>query len=159
MADDIETGEGDPEEVDPEAAARAQAIVDSMRGKFLDWLKTTEGALVEHLTALEPGVDALGGDASGATDRQAVVEAVTVIAHEMRGLGGTFGYPLVTRVGATLEDYLMERVDATAADVHIIREHIAAVGEMRAAFAVDVDAAAERRLSEIADQLEVLVGA
>ena len=31
MADDIETGEGDPE-----AAARAQAIVDSMRGKFLD---------------------------------------------------------------------------------------------------------------------------
>lgn len=154
MTDDMETGEGDPEEVDPEAAARAQAIVESMRGKFLDWLKTTEGALAEHLTALEPG-----GDASGAADRQAVVEAVTVIAHEMRGLGGTFGYPLVTRVGATLEDHLMERVDATAADVHIIGEHIAAVGEMRAAFAADLDAAAERRLSGIADQLEVLVGA
>lgn len=77
MTDDAEIGEADPESV-----ARAEAIVESMRGKFLDWLKTTETALKEHLTALESDAGTVDANA-----RQAVVEAVTVIAHEMRGLG------------------------------------------------------------------------
>lgn len=53
----------------------------------------------------------------------------------------------------------MQRKDATAKDVQIMREHISAVSEMLAAFATDLDAAAEHRLSDIADQLEVLVDA
>ena len=151
------TDDSEPEGIDPEAAARAEAIVESMRGKFLDWLAATETALSEHVTALESPDKSDG--ASGGGDRQGVVEAVTVIAHEMRGLGGTFGYPLVSRVGATLEDYLLGLDVAAAADVHIIGEHIAAVGEMRAAFVVDLGDATERRLSDIADQLEALTGA
>ena len=119
MTDDMETGEGDPEEVDPEAAARAQAIVESMRGKFLDWLKTTEGALAEHLTALEPG-----GDASGAADRQAVVEAVTVIAHEMRGLGGTFGYPLISTFGDMLYEFTQTDVKIRDNVLEIAKAHL-----------------------------------
>ena len=39
----------------PEAVARTEAIVDTMRGKFLDWLRTTEGTLKGYLSTLETG--------------------------------------------------------------------------------------------------------
>lgn len=39
----------------PEAVARTEVIVDTMRGKFLDWLRTTEGTLKGYLSTLETG--------------------------------------------------------------------------------------------------------
>jgi hypothetical protein len=149
MSDDAETPN-----IDPEAVARAEAIVVSMRGKFLDWLRTTEGALKMHLDILE--FDESKADLKV---QAGALAAIMGLAHEMRGLGGTFGYPLVTRVGATLEDHLEDRTQATPADIHIIKEHIAAVGDMLSAFANDVDAVEERRLSDVADQLEALTSA
>jgi hypothetical protein len=38
-----------------EAVARTEAIVDKMRGKFLDWLRTIEGTLKGYLSTLETG--------------------------------------------------------------------------------------------------------
>lgn len=148
------SGDAETPNLDPEAVARAEAIVASMRDKFLDWLRTTEGALKMHLEILD------SDESTTESKVQAgAVDAITGLAHEMRGLGGTFGYPLVTRVGATLEDHLEERTQATPADIHIIKEHIAAVGDMLSAFASDVDAAEERRLSDVADRLEALTSA
>ena len=39
----------------PEAVARTEAIGDTMRGKFLDWLQKTEGTLKGYLSTLEIG--------------------------------------------------------------------------------------------------------
>ena len=39
----------------PEAVARTEAIVDTMRGKFLDWLRKTEGTLKGYLSTLDTG--------------------------------------------------------------------------------------------------------
>lgn len=45
----------------------------------------------------------------------------------IKGLGGTFGYPLVTSIAASLNDFVLKRETATAAQLAVIRLHIDAI--------------------------------
>ena len=47
----------------PEVVARAGATVETMRDKFLDWLRITEGTLNGHLATLETGRTQVGSEA------------------------------------------------------------------------------------------------
>jgi hypothetical protein len=135
--------------IDPDAVARAEAIVVSMRGRFLDWLGASQAAIAEKQTLLN----------SDTGDQITLLGEIKGVAHEMKGMGGTFGYPLVTRVGGTLEQYLIEKGDGGNVDLSIVQEHINAIGEMMTAFKVDLDADAESRLNTLADQLAARIGA
>ena len=131
-------------DVDPEAIARAEAIIEGMRGRFLDWLQTSRNAMAENLTNLLSG-------APKSADR---LNAIQVTAHELKGMGGTFGYPLVTRVGGSLEQYLIDNAPGGAVDITIIQGHVAAISEMVTAFKKDLDPQTETRLNDLLEQLE-----
>ena len=134
-------------DVDPEAVARAEAIIEGMRGRFLDWLQTSRDAMAGNLTNI----------LSGAPESADWLNAIQVTAHELKGMGGTFGYPLVTRVGGSLEQYLIDNAPGGAVDITIIQGHVVAVGEMVTAFKKDLDPQTETRLNDLLEQLETRV--
>jgi len=68
----------------PEAVARAEAIVEMMRDKFLDWLRTNEATLKGHLATLETDRTQMGSEVQADA-----VDAVRGLSHEMHGFGGT----------------------------------------------------------------------
>ena len=45
----------------------------------------------------------------------------------IKGLGGTFGYPLVTAIAASLNDFVLKRADVTGPQLAVIRLHIDAI--------------------------------
>ena len=55
------------------------------------------------------------------------IETAYWIAHQMKGQGGTFGYPLITAVGASLCDLLDGRESLDAAQVQAARLHFEAM--------------------------------
>jgi hypothetical protein len=80
------------------AVKRAEKVVESLRGEFEEIAKGEVVKLVAAATALLAAP-------SDIKKRQEVY----MIAHELRGQGGSYGYPLVTRFG----DQLCRYLDAT----------------------------------------------
>lgn len=77
--------------IDDAAIARAEAALDNMRDDFAEWLEAEvvklEGAAKTVLT------EGVKGEA-GAN--------LFAIAHDLRGLGSTYNYPIITRMAASL---------------------------------------------------------
>ena len=55
------------------------------------------------------------------------IETAYWIAHQMKGQGGTFGYPLITAVGASLCNILDGRESLDAVQIEAVRLHIEAM--------------------------------
>lgn len=74
-----------------EALARADKTLEAMSGSFEKWLEADIAQLqAARLTAAE----------GGWTD--AAIDALWRAAHDLKGMGGTYGYPLVTQLAASL---------------------------------------------------------
>jgi CheY-like chemotaxis protein len=81
---------------------------------FLDWAKA-------YLDKLSKQV-ALAKELSG--ERNANFEEINLIAHELRGQGGTFGYPLITVFGKSLYDVTKPPCRQDDAGLEIVKAHI-----------------------------------
>lgn len=93
-----------------EAAARATAAMKEMSAQFDAWLR-------EELDKLEAA--RLAHHAPGADPA-----ALAARAHDLKGLGGTYDYPLVTRIAGSLERVLGRPVpDAPLVDAHVDAIH------------------------------------
>lgn len=89
----MKVGSGDgPMKIDPEAIKRAEQALDALSDDFDGWL----GENLEHLRAALSTLRAEGGDTE--ENRQSFYTA----AHDLKGLGSTLGYPLVTRISGSL---------------------------------------------------------
>ncbi len=77
----------------------------------------------EDAKRLAAACDAL--ESSGGTREE--IETAYWIAHQMKGQGGTFGYPLITAVGASLCDLLDGRESLDEAQVQAARLHFEAM--------------------------------
>jgi hypothetical protein len=77
------------------AVDKAARVVDSLRGEFEEIAKGEVVKLVAAASALVANPSDLGKR-----------DEVYKIAHELRGQGGSYGYPLVTRFGDQLCRYL-----------------------------------------------------
>lgn len=75
----------------PDAVARADETLKSMAGSMRQWID----ADLVHLQALRLEADAAHWD-SGST------EALMCAAHDLKGLGATYGFPLVSAIAASL---------------------------------------------------------
>lgn len=74
-----------------EALARAGKALEAMSGSFEKWLETDVAELqAARIAATQAGYD----DAS--------IDAVWRAAHDLKGMGGAYGYPLVTQLAASL---------------------------------------------------------
>ncbi len=101
--------------IDAGAVARAEAALASLSGQFDAWMD----AELEKLAAARAAVAAVGWNAETA-------EAVYVRAHDLKGLGTTYGFPLVTRVAASL-CRLLDHGDRSVAPLTLVDAHAQAI--------------------------------
>lgn len=100
--------------IDPEALARAEAALQEMVEDYPDWVKTLLDRLAEeHRRAVDTP-----------HERRGQFEKIRRIAHDMRGQGGTFNYPLMTDFADSLYQFTGPSVGMTDNHVEIIKAHI-----------------------------------
>ena len=75
----------------PEAVARADETLKAMAGSMQQWIE----ADITQLQDLRLTAEAANWDAIS-------VDALMGCAHDLKGLGATYGYPLVTQIAASL---------------------------------------------------------
>jgi chemotaxis protein histidine kinase CheA len=102
--------------IDPSAIAKAEAALKGLSAQFGEWLRDEVAKLDAAHTALK---------AEGPT--QACADAVYSRAHDLKGLGTTYGFPLVTRIAGSLCRLLGEKDDRTQAPVALVSAHVDAV--------------------------------
>ena len=78
--------------LDPAALARAEAALANLSDRYLEW---AEADLIRLEANLQDIFDR-------PKDRPELLERLFGIAHDMKGQGGTFGYPLVSHLGNRL---------------------------------------------------------
>jgi hypothetical protein len=91
--------------------------------------------VAERLKALRAAQGAAEADPKARPDylRRLQDESLAI-----KGLGGTFGYPLVTSIASSLNDFLLKRQDVDAKQLTVIRLHIDAIYVILARKAADL---------------------
>ncbi len=105
--------------VDADVLARAEKVIEDMADNYLVWVKDDIAnlqAACDDLAAAEPG-----------SDPKPHLERLFSIAHDMKGQGGSFGYPLITRVGNTLCRLVENLETPSDRDIEAIRLHVDAM--------------------------------
>ena len=100
---------------DPKAVARAEAAVASMQGEY-------ENRAREALHRLKIAAAGIA-DAPSATER---LREIYVTAHDLSGLGTSFGYPFVTEIAGALRN-LVQSAKSSPQLVAVIDAHLAAL--------------------------------
>jgi CheY-like chemotaxis protein len=102
-------------EIDVESILNVQREMDGWAEDFRDWtddfIRQIESALGECRK-------------SPTADRRKPFNRINFLAHEMRGQGGTFGYPLVSQVARSLFDLTLHNLDRSDACCDLIGEHV-----------------------------------
>ncbi len=104
--------------LNPEIIAAADSKIEAVAGDYSDWaLKSVKG-LAKSLTKLS----------SGTSESAKLLAELNNVAHELRGQGGTFGYPLVTEFAQSLFQATTDsRVKVTDNHVEFYKAHIDAI--------------------------------
>ena len=99
--------------IDPAALAKAEAALKGLSDSFGQWMQ-------DELTKLDAARDRIRGD--GYTAETA--EALYFRAHDLKGLGSTYGYPLVTRIAGSLCRLIDDPATRLAAPLFLLDAHI-----------------------------------
>lgn len=83
---------GGPGAVDLTALAKAEAVIHNLADDYLDWV-------TEDFIRLEV---AFANLKDGAPDDRGHIDAIFSVVHDMKGQGGSFGYPLMTQISDLL---------------------------------------------------------
>ena len=102
--------------LDADAVARAEAALKSLSGQFSQWLNDE----LEKLDAARADVKAKGLTA-------ATSESLYMRAHDLKGLGATYEFPLVTRIAASLCKLIDNPDTRTTAPLYLVDAHIDAI--------------------------------
>lgn len=102
--------------LDPNILARAEAALKSLSGQFSQWLNDE----IVKLEAARAAVHAEG--LTGETG-----EALYMRAHDLKGLGGTYEFPIVTRIAGSLCKLLDDPQKRSAAPLVLVDAHINAI--------------------------------
>jgi hypothetical protein len=89
------------------------------------------------------------------TTRSESVKEVYGIAHNLKGQGSSFGYPLITRIGQSLCQLTRPQRDFSDADLGVIQAHLDAI---RLILAKDIKGEGGEVGGKLATRLETLVG-
>ena len=102
--------------IDPSAIAKAEAALKSLSGNFAQWLQ-------DEVVKLETARQRV--KAEGATPE--TMESLYLRAHDLKGLGATYEFPLITRIAASLCRLIDDKQKRLAAPMALIDAHIDAV--------------------------------
>lgn len=98
-----------------EALERAMAELEKFSEDYPDWVKDQLRELYDHVRK---------ADQADENRRAAEFKRINEVAHDMRGQGGTFGYPLVTTVADSLYKFTAARALTGDDQVQIVKAHI-----------------------------------
>jgi len=101
--------------IDPDSIAKAENAVLLMKDDFLEWIR-------EDLERMEAALTRAKQDGAA---RNTHIETLFAASHDMKGQGGTFGYPLISRIGHSLCT-MLER-DGKEANLKIASAHVEAI--------------------------------
>ncbi len=124
-----------------EAIARAQRVIERARHDFIDLIERETGELMRLFARYKRG------------DRDNI-ESIFRIAHNLRGLGTTFGYDLLTRLGTSMCRYITERRAGEELEIAILEAHVQA---LRAVVRQHILGEGDRTSQEVARILDDLV--
>jgi hypothetical protein len=102
--------------IDPAAIAKAEAALKNLSGNFAQWLNDE----ISKLEAARQNVRAVGPTAEA-------MESLYLRAHDLKGLGTTYGFQLITRIAASLCRLMDEKDKRANAPMPLIDAHIDAI--------------------------------
>jgi hypothetical protein len=102
--------------IDPAAIAKAEAALKSLSGNFGQWLQ-------DEIVKLEASRQAVKTD--GVTAE--TMESLYLRSHDLKGLGTTYGFPLITRIAASLCRLIDDKDKRSEAPMGLIDAHIDAI--------------------------------
>jgi hypothetical protein len=105
---------GEPVRIDPAALERANAALEQMKEDYPDWVqKHIEELRLNHARCVDTP-----------NERLKHYTKMREIAHDMKGQGGTFGYPLITTFATSLYEFVGPRAGTTDNHIEVIKSHI-----------------------------------
>lgn len=134
------------------AGPSLQSILERVKLGVEDLQSDYEQELLVELSRLGKTLEAMTGRA--AEERSETLSALYLIAHEVRGLAGSFGYPLLTRIANRLCRYIDDRDDTGSIPLEVIECH---VGAMRAVAADKVKGDGGRQGRGLIESLDALI--
>lgn len=125
--------------IDPAVVARAERALAAMGESY-------RRSALDDVASLRAAVDAGRAD----PDAPGALLRARDVAHNIRGQGSSFGYPLVTRIGSSLYRLLQGRLNLALPDFSVLDAHVVALHTTLAARVTgDGDAAAQHRAGEL----------
>lgn len=107
-----------PQGIDDQAISQAEAVIRGFRNSYLGWAQ-------EDLSKLQNCLDR--ARATSPDDRMESMRAVFYAAYDMAGQGGSFGFPLISLIGAQLCRFIDDRTVFGAAEMRAVRLHVDAM--------------------------------
>jgi hypothetical protein len=102
--------------IDPSAVAKAEAALKGLSGQFAQWLQDEIDKLEEARAAIK----------SEGMNRQ-TADRLYLHSHDLKGLGATYEYPLITRIAGSLCKLMDDQESRAASPMFLIDAHIDAV--------------------------------
>jgi chemotaxis protein histidine kinase CheA len=112
----LKVGGGRLGAIDPAAIAKAEAALKSLASNFTQWL-------ADEITKLEAARQQV--KAEGATPEN--MENLYLRAHDLKGLGTTYGYQLITRIAGSLCRMIDEKEKRANTSLELVDAHIDAI--------------------------------
>jgi chemotaxis protein histidine kinase CheA len=102
--------------IDPAAIAKAEAALKSLASNFTQWLN-------DEITKLENARQTVRND--GVTTE--TMENLYLRAHDLKGLGTTYGYQLITRIAGSLCRLIDDKEKRATVPLELVDAHIDAI--------------------------------
>lgn len=134
--------------------ARAEAAVADLAKSYVTWASADVEKCTEHLSvarSVQPG----GNIPEGAVDdRMIAIQALYTVAHNIKGQGSSFGFPLMTRLGDSLCRLTRAKRPFPDGDLNVIQAHLDA---MRLVLAQNIRGDGGALGDKLAQRLEAMV--
>lgn len=102
--------------IDPAAIARAEAAMQNLSGNFAAWLNDE----IAKLEGARATIQAEGPSVEN-------MESLYLRAHDIKGLGTTYGFPLISRIAGLLCRLIEDKAQRLTAPFGLIDAHILAI--------------------------------
>jgi hypothetical protein len=102
--------------IDPSAIAKAEAALKSLSGNFAQWLS-------EEVVKLDAARQRVRDE--GVSPES--METLYLRAHDLKGLGTTYEFPLITRIGASLCRLIDDKDKRLSVSLALVDAHIDAI--------------------------------
>jgi hypothetical protein len=130
--------------IDAAAIAKAEAALKSLSGNFAEWLQ-------DEVTKLEASRQRVRGE--GLTVEAS--ENLYLRAHDLKGLGATYEYPLVTRIAGSLCKLIDDPAKRAEAPMALVDAHIDAIkAAVKGRIQTDTDPVGRALVTELEMQVK-----